>query len=285
MIAERAFVHGSPAPVALDSAKTSLTASLAGMTEPGRTSRRLGNIARLSLRHPTWLREVVRVRLRTIAERDREFNIRDHARYLRTAEAAVIDAYGIERAEYEALAAQVRMPPRPTESTWSAGDDLAAVIGAIILLRRPETVVETGVAMGFTTAVILAALADNGRGHLHSIDMPPLQVDARSFIGQAVPEEMRDRWSLHVGPSRSLLPRLAAAVAPIDVFVHDADHTYAGQYEEFHEVWPHIPAGGVLISDDVANHAFLDFAAHVGGNPYLVGRLDQRAAVGLLRKS
>ena len=255
------------------------------MPETGRTSRRLGNIARVGVRHPTWLREAARGRLRTLAERNSGFSLHAHQQHLRTAEAAVVEAFGIKPADYETLLRRVRMPPRPTDSVWSAGSDLAAVIGAIVLLSRPGTVVETGVAMGFTTAVILAALDRNQCGHLHSIDMPPMQVDARSFIGQVVPNDLRDRWSLHVGPSRVLLPGLAREVAPIDVFVHDADHTYAGQYEEFNEVWPHMAQGGSLISDDVANEAFLDFAARVGVRPYLVGRLDQRAAVGLLRKN
>ena len=255
------------------------------MPQLGRTSRRLGNIVRLGVRHPTWLRAAICTRLRIRAEREQSFVLADHEPYLRTAEAAIVEAYGLERSEYEALAQRVRVPERTTPSAWSAGDDLVAVAGAIVLLTAPQTVVETGVAMGFTTAVILAALADNRRGHLHSIDMPPLQVNARPFVGQAVPHELRDRWSLHVGPSQSLLPGLARDVAPINVFLHDADHTYAGQYEEFSLVWPHLAAGGALISDDVANPAFVDFASQVGATPYLIGRPHQRAAVGLMRKA
>jgi predicted O-methyltransferase YrrM len=267
------------------SVETISAASVPLMPAAGRTSRRIGNIVRLGVRHPTWLHATVRGRLRARSDRERGFVLSDYREYLRTAEAGIVEAFGIRGAEYEALAKRVRVPPRTIESTWSAGDDLIAVTGAIVLLTAPQTVVETGVAMGFTTAVILAALDDNQHGHLHSIDMPPLQVDARPFVGQAVPHELRDRWSLHVGPSQALLPGLLREVAPIDLFVHDADHTYAGQYEEFTQVWPHLCAGGTLVSDDVANPAFLDFAAGVGARPYLVARQGQRAAVGLLRKA
>jgi predicted O-methyltransferase YrrM len=218
-------------------------------------------------------------------ERERGFVLADHRELLRTAEEAIVEVFGVSHADYAALSERVRVPPRSTcPSPWSGGDDLMAVSGAIVLLTAPRIVVETGVAMGFTTAVILAALSDNRHGHLHSIDVPPLQVDARSFVGQAVPHELRDRWTLHVGPSQLLLPQVAPTVAPIDVFVHDADHTYEGQYQEFATAWPHLAPGATLIADDVANPAFLDFAEHVGARPYLVGARDQRAAVGLLRK-
>lgn len=264
---------------------TSNAASVLPMPQPGRTARRLGNVVRLGVRHPTWLYAAARARRRVRADRGRDFSLAEHRQFVRSAEEAIVEAFGITHADYRALAGRVRVPERGEHSTWSAGDDLMAVTGAVVLHTAPQTVVETGVAMGFTTAVILAALDDNRRGHLHSVDMPPLQVDARPFVGRAVPQELRGRWTLHVGPSEALLADLARTVAPIDVFVHDADHTYDGQYEEFTRVWPHLGAGAALISDDVANRAFLDFAQHVGAHPYLVARPDQRAAVGLLRKS
>lgn len=254
------------------------------MLELVRTSRRLGNVLRVGVRHPTWLYATARGRLRARTDRGRGFVLADHRRFVRSAEDAIVEAFGITHPDYRAVAGRVRVPERTTPSTWSGGDDLIAVTGAIVLLTAPQTVVETGVAMGFTTAVILAALDDNDHGHLHSIDMPPLQVDAGPFVGQAVPDGLRGRWTLHVGPSQSLLPDLARTVAPIDVFVHDADHTYDGQYEEFTAVWPHLAPGAALICDDVANHALLDFAKQAGAQPFLVADLGQRAAVGLLRK-
>lgn len=118
----------------------------------------------------------------------------------------------------------------------------------MVLLRRPSVVVETGVAMGFSTTVILAAMDDNDAGVLHSIDLPPLQVDAGTFVDEVVPDELRGRWTLHVGPSRILLPGLARKLAPIDLFVHDSEHSYAGQYEDYRQVWPHLACGACLIS-------------------------------------
>jgi len=180
---------------------------------------------------------------------------------------------------------RVRIPPAPRGSAWGGGQYILNLTGSLVLLRRPSVVLETGVAMGFTTAVILAAMEDNNAGALHSIDLPPLQVDAASFVGRVVPDELRERWTLHVGPSRSLLPGLARKLAPIDLFVHDSDHSYAGQYEEYRQAWPHLACGACLISDDVSNSAFIEFAAQVGERPYLMAPPGHHAAVGLLAKT
>ncbi len=93
------------------------------------------------------------------------------------------------------------------------------------------------------------------------------------------------RWTLHVGPSRTLLPGLARKLAPIDLFLHDSDHSYVAQYEEYRQAWPHLAGGACLISDDVSNPAFAEFAAHVGERPYLIAPPGHDAAVGLLVKT
>ena len=90
------------------------------------------------------------------------------------------------------------------------------------------------------------------------------------------PTSWKDRWELELGDSRDLLPALAARVAPIDVFLHDALHTYASQMREYRTVWPHLRPGGVLVSDDVGNPAFVEFARSVGAEPHLVVGPDAR---------
>jgi hypothetical protein len=74
-------------------------------------------------------------------------------------------------------------------------------------------------------------------------------------------------------------------LSAVDIFLHDADHTYRSQIEEYRTVWPALREGGLLISDDVWNTALVDFAAEVGERPLLIKRWDDHDAVGLLRKS
>jgi len=254
------------------------------MPQLGTRSRKLANATRRAVQHPTWLQENLRNKARARSDRNRRFVLADHSELLCSVADALRNALGISAEEYLALASRVRIPPAPQHSRWGGGDDVLNLTGSLVLLRRPEVVVETGVAMGFSTAVILAAMADNDAGVLHSIDLPPIQVDA-NFVGRIVPGELRGRWRLHVGPTRTLLPRLTRTVAPIDLFVHDSDHSYAGQVEGYRQAWPYLAPGACLISDDVCNSAFCEFAMEIGERPYLIAPPGQSAAVGLLVKT
>ena len=191
---------------------------------------------------------------------------------------------GISAEEYRRLASELWTPQEPGHGIelWDARETLLRIVGVVVRVLQPERMVETGVARGRTTATALAAMGENEKGHLHSIDLPPLAVD-RDFIGQAVPEELRDRWTLHVGPSRFVLPKVVAKAAPIDVFLHDSDHTYGSMLEEYRTAWPKIRSGGLLLSDDVANRSLTDFATEVGVTPQLIPR-DENSTFGVLAK-
>lgn len=255
------------------------------MAEQGTVSRKLANATQRAIRNPAWLRETVRTKLRARADRDRRFSPADHPEHLCSVAETLADAFGISATEYRSLQSRIRIPLAPAGSAWGGGEDVLNLVGSVVLLRRPSVVIETGVAMGFSTAVILAAMDVNQAGALHSIDLPPLQVNAAEFVGEVVADELRGRWTLHLGPSRTLLPGLVRSLAPFDLFVHDSDHSYAGQQEEYREVWPYLAGGACLISDDVSNPAFVEFAGEVGEKPYLMAPPGHDAAVGLLVKS
>jgi predicted O-methyltransferase YrrM len=166
----------------------------------------------------------------------------------------------------------------------TADDTLTRVQYEVMRLVRPDRVLETGVWWGVSSAVILAALDENDRGHLYSIDMPPLDPKVRVEIGAAVPPELRSRWTLRLGPSRRILPELCAEMGSIDVFVHDSDHTYRCMRMEFKTVWPYLRPGGFLIADDVhTNDAFLEFVEAVG-RPACVLPRRKGGYIGLIKK-
>ena len=200
---------------------------------------------------------------------------------------AVAVVTGAEPAAARAAMASLWLPeadPDEPLNVWNARGELLRIAGAIVALERPQVMVETGVAQGFTTATLLAAMERNGSGHLYSIDLPALQFDPSGEVGRAVPATLRARWTLELGDSRRLLGPLCARVAPLDVFLHDALHTYSSQLREYRTVWPHLREGGLLLSDDVGNPAFVEFAAAVGRVPVLVRGSNRRSAIGLLRK-
>jgi len=94
--------------------------------------------------------------------------------------------------------------PDKVYSNWR---DLLYVL---VRLVEPDTVVETGVRGGFSSAYILDALERNGHGQLISIDIgdvSPLPPDlANREVGWLVPDRLRSRWQLHIGDSSELLP-------------------------------------------------------------------------------
>ena len=80
---------------------------------------------------------------------------------------------------------------------YNDGDTaLVRALWRIVRHMRPGRVVETGVAHGFTSRVILEALARNGFGHLWSIDRPPLDPKTRARVGLAVAGRHPEHWTL-----------------------------------------------------------------------------------------
>jgi predicted O-methyltransferase YrrM len=207
---------------------------------------------------------------------------------LATSEPEVASALlGLAPGEYERVVEGLRTPTRdPDEplSFYGASAGLLRLLTAIVKVTRPRVVVETGVALGHTTATMLRAMHENGTGHLYSIDLPGVRYGTDRPVGEAVPKELHGRWTLELGDSRTLLGPLAAEVAPVDVFLHDSFHTYSSQRREYATMWPHLRSGGILASDDVRNPAFPEFAAEVGARPYLFLTGRRASAVGFLRK-
>jgi predicted O-methyltransferase YrrM len=165
-----------------------------------------------------------------------------------------------------------------------AGDTmLGRLVYGVARTTRPDTIVETGVATGVTSAHLLAALEDNGHGVLHSIDLPPTDMIVAGHVGAAVPHDLRHRWIYHWGASRRLLPKLLRGLRGRLMFVHDSDHSYANMAWEIRCAWQAMNAGGVIVCDDVDLHtAFLDTARELDSCPRLVEQAEKQGTTGLL---
>jgi predicted O-methyltransferase YrrM len=173
----------------------------------------------------------------------------------------------------------------PLQDVGSVGAELYAkrvvIQFAIVRAQKPNVIVETGVANGVSSAYLLLALHLNRKGHLHSID-----VADGSFLplgketGWIVPGWLRNRWTLHKGDSRKLLPEVLGQFTEIDVFIHDSLHTEEHMKFEYEKAYPSLRSGGVLISDDALwNPAFPEFARLVGASAVQIMR-----GVGVLQK-
>ena len=161
-----------------------------------------------------------------------------------------------------------------------------AYLYAFCRYYKPETVVETGVGYGHSSAFMLKALQVNGKGHLYSIDLPDvtytrddheLHHDAlpiKGTTGCAIPPELRKNWTLIVGDSRTELPKLLSKLGSVDLFHHDSKHTYEHMTFEYETVWSKLAKDGLLLSDDVTwNTAFTDFFSKKEVNSNILGNI------------
>ena len=154
----------------------------------------------------------------------------------------------------EMLALGLRAGPQ-SFGPWNDGDmALVRAIWCLVRHLRPDHVVETGVAHGFTSRFILEALARNNNGHLWSIDLPPASEDLQKQVGIAVPQHLRERWSYIRGSSRRHLPRLLRQLKQIDLFVHDSLHSERNvRFEMDHAAKALAPKGAIVVDDIDAN--------------------------------
>ena len=136
---------------------------------------------------------------------------------------------------------------------WADGDTaLARIVYCMTLHMQPEHLLETGVARGITTRFVLEAIAENGHGHLWSIDLPPPgEPEIHDQIGMAIPDRLRPLWTYVSGSSRRRLRPLLSETRTIDLFVHDSRHTQRNLMFELQHAWAALAPRGVAIVDDV----------------------------------
>ncbi len=133
---------------------------------------------------------------------------------------------------------------------------------ALVRLRRPRHVVEVGVSSGVSSAYLLAGLARNQRGTLHSVDLPKRapaasrgsdrpswSIPEGRSSGWAVPDRLRARWDLRIGDKRTVLPLLAEELDRVDLFVYDVPHDDPKSLPEFRAIDRRLPARGIAIVD------------------------------------
>lgn len=181
----------------------------------------------------------------------------------------------------EELEGQGLLVGRGAFGGWDDADPaFARAVWCLALHLRPRNVVETGVARGVTTRVILEALQRSEAGRLWSIDRAPLDADLHTQTGAAVPARLRERWTLLRGTSRRILPGLLASLDRIDLFVHDSLHTDRNLRFELARAWGAMDGRGALVADDVdQNSAFGPFVDAAPALDAFVARADDERSL------
>jgi len=140
----------------------------------------------------------------------------------------------------------------------------AELIYAVCEAIGARNVLETGVGHGFSSLAVLLSVRRRG-GHLWSVDMPSPNLQDEREVGIAVPEALRQFWTLECSPDSVGLPKVLAKAPPIDFCHYDSDKSYEGRLLSYPCLWASLRSGGVFMSDDIGdNTAFRDFAAEVG---------------------
>lgn len=154
------------------------------------------------------------------------------------------------------LAAQGLGYGRYTYGCFSDADSsLCHAVWCTVLHTRPEIVIETGVAHGVTSRIVLEAMNQNDHGHLWSVDLPyPFDHRLHVQTGVAVTDACRPRWSYLEGTSRQRLPPLIAEVGHLEVFIHDSLHTPKNVVFEMQQAASAMAPSGIMLVDDVRTH-------------------------------
>ncbi|KAB1155640.1 class I SAM-dependent methyltransferase [Micromonospora sp. AMSO12t] len=131
---------------------------------------------------------------------------------------------------------------------------------AIVRATKPTHVVETGVDKGLGSCVLAAALlrnaADGQPGRVTSLDINP----EAGYLARTAP------WSevvdLVIGDS---IASIAALDRPVDLFLHDSDHSRAHEKREFEAVETKLAPGAILLTDNVtATNVLAEHAERTG---------------------
>ena len=123
-------------------------------------------------------------------------------------------------------------------------DHYQSLLANVIRRERPKTMIETGVESGYSSEHFLKAMDDNGLGQLFSCDPAP------SGFYDAYPIK-HPRFTFLREASYTALDRIFKQTGPLDMCLHDSDHSFKCQVWEFEWFWEHVRPGGIIASDDV----------------------------------
>lgn len=150
-----------------------------------------------------------------------------------------------------------------------------ALLYLLVRAARPRTVIETGVRPGYSTAWILAGLADNGTGTLTSLGPGPVAGRSSGVhdvgVGQFVPPALRSRWTLALGNTPDRLRELLSTAGQVDLFFYDNGPELQRARFELRAAWETLSPAGVLLAHHVdANVAWKELCELQGVPPQLL---------------
>ncbi len=115
---------------------------------------------------------------------------------------------------------------------------------ALVRLRKPAVVIETGVDKGLGAVLLCSALLRNrtegSPGRYYGTDIAPK-------AGYLLDGPYREVGQVLYGDS---LASLRAFSQPIDLFINDSDHSATYEHDEYRVVLPKLSPAGIMLSDN-----------------------------------
>lgn len=131
-------------------------------------------------------------------------------------------------------------------------------------------VVETGVAMGYSSLALLLSVSKRN-GMVYSTDRPYPLKNYDTYVGYLVPEKLHTFWKLFRMPDRDGLKKVFRLCNQFELIHYDSDKSKAGRLWGYHQLWSKLREGGVFVSDDIAdNLAFKEFCNAINKEPIIL---------------
>ena len=122
----------------------------------------------------------------------------------------------------------------------------------IVRATKPRIVVETGTDKSLGTAILARALQKNGTGEVYTVDI----VQPRGYL--------QDQGRLNLPIKFITMDShefLSNTSVEIDIFLHDSNHEYNYELEEYSRAFEKLSDEGILLSDNSnQNSSLYDFA-------------------------
>jgi hypothetical protein len=130
---------------------------------------------------------------------------------------------------------------------YDLGPELSESLVGVLMVTKPTLVIETGVAAGKSTNLILNQLRLSDQGRLVSIDVT-------INVGELVEPQNRFLWDLEVLPSllrRHRFESLLRKHSDAQIFLHDSDHSVEWQLFEIKKVTEVLRHVSYILVDDI----------------------------------
>ena len=140
------------------------------------------------------------------------------------------------------------------DSIFDLGSGMSEFVYTAIKVKKPDKVVETGVAAGVSTNTMLNALHSNANGKLVSVDIT-------DQVGELIDDALKNRWVLEILPEvgrEKTFAKYLRENADASIFLHDSDHSSSWQKKELALVVRELANIELILFDDV-DQELIDF--------------------------